>query len=157
MKRPAVLFVCLGNICRSPLAEAAFRREALTHGLDAIADSAGTGGWHAGEPPHPRARDVALRHGVDIASLRARQIHRDDFTRFTHVLALDRSNLADLERIRPKGSEAHLSLLNAFVPGKSGQDVLDPYYGEMPEFETAWRDVSEAAIHLVRHLLNGIR
>ena len=89
-KGAAVLFVCLGNICRSPLAEAAFRAEAARIGLVVEVDSAGTGNWHRGEPPDPRACAVAKRHGIDIRSYRARQVTRADFRRFTHLVALDR-------------------------------------------------------------------
>ena len=100
--KPAVLFVCLGNICRSPLAEAAFRVEAERAGLDVEVDSAGTGGWHAGEPPDPRALAVARRNGVDMSGYRARQVEPADFARFSHIVALDGDNLAVLRRLRPK-------------------------------------------------------
>src|SRR5215203_3154474 len=106
----AVLFVCLGNICRSPLAEAAFRIEAERLGLKAEIDSAGTGAWHAGEPADPRAQAVAARHGADIRGLRARQVTREDFHRFDHIVALDRDNLAQLRAIQPPGTLARLSL-----------------------------------------------
>src|SRR5271157_2459881 len=102
----AVLFVCLGNICRSPLAEAAFRREAEQAGLDAEIDSAGTGHWHIGEAPDRRARAVALRHGADIGSYRARQVRPDDFRRFSHIVALDSENLAALHALKPKDGTA---------------------------------------------------
>jgi protein-tyrosine phosphatase len=139
-----VLFVCLGNICRSPLAEAAFRAEAARIGLDAEADSAGTGDWHRGEPPDPRAIAAARRNGVDISHLRARQIRPADFAHFDHVVALDDDNLADLRAIRPAGSRACLSLLLDHVPGREGQAVADPYYGDDGHFDIAWRDVSQA-------------
>src|SRR3954470_21554035 len=93
----SVLFVCLGNICRSPLAEAAFRAEAERLGLDVEIDSAGTGDWHLGYPPDPRAVAVAGRAGADISHLRARQVTGDDFCRFDHIVALDSNNLRDLE------------------------------------------------------------
>src|SRR3546814_5357675 len=86
---PSILFVCLGNIGRSPLAEGAFRAAAQAAGLDVAADSAGTGDWHVGRPPDIRAQAVARAHGVDISGLRARQVTADDFRRFTHVFALD--------------------------------------------------------------------
>ena len=108
---PCVLFVCLGNICRSPLAEAAFREEARRLNLDVVADSAGTGGWHVGEPPDPRAQAVARRNGVDISSLRGRQVKPADFHRFTHIVALDEDNLANLRRLAPPDATAELSLL----------------------------------------------
>ena len=148
----SILFVCLGNICRSPLAEGAFRAEAARIGLDAEADSAGTGGWHRGEPPDRRAIAAARRNGVDISGLRARQVTRADFDRFDHVLALDEENLADLERLRPPGSRARLSLLLDHVPGREREAVADPYYGGDSHFDETWRDVAEAARALARTL-----
>jgi protein-tyrosine phosphatase len=147
-----VLFVCMGNICRSPLAEAALRAEAERTGVDVEVDSAGTGGWHAGEPPDRRAQAVAARHGVDISSLRARQVRREDFRRFDHIIALDRENLAGLGAIRPEDASAQLSLLLDHVAGREGEAVADPYYGGEAQFEATWHDVSEAARALVRKI-----
>lgn len=147
-----VLFVCLGNICRSPLAEAAFRAEAARIGLDAKADSAGTGGWHRGEPPDRRAIAVALRNGTDISRLRARQIRPEDFEAFDLIVALDRDNLADLRALRPAASRAALSLLLDHVPGREGEAVADPYYGEDSHFDITWRDVTGAARALADRL-----
>jgi protein-tyrosine phosphatase len=140
-----ILFVCLGNICRSPLAEAAFRAEAERLGLGAEADSAGTGGWHAGEPPDRRAIAAAGRNGVDIAALRARQVTPGDFDLFDHIVALDDENLADLAAMRPRYARATLSLLLDHVPGREGQAVADPYYGGDSDFDAAWRDVTAGA------------
>ena len=145
MPRQAVLFVCLGNICRSPLAEAAFRQEAQRRGLDVEVDSAGTGGWHAGDPPDRRAQAVALRHGVDISGYRGRQVKPDDFRRFTHVLALDRDNLADLKRIQPSDGTAQLLLLLDTVEGRKGKSVADPYYGQDKDFDVTWADAVAGA------------
>ena len=149
---PAVLFVCLGNICRSPLAEGAFRARAAAAGLEVVTDSAGTGGWHVGEPPDVRARAVAREHGVDISDLRARKVARGDFTRFTHIFALDRTNLSDLEALAPHDATAELDLLLDMVEGRCGQSVADPYYGGPGEFEAAWREVDAAAAALVERL-----
>lgn len=140
-----VLFVCLGNICRSPLAEAAFRAEAQGLGLNVEADSAGTGGWHAGEPPDRRAIAAARRNDIDISHLRARQVAAGDFERFDHIVALDGENLADLAAIRPAGSRARLSLLLDHAAGREGQAVADPYYGGDSHFDITWRDVTEGA------------
>lgn len=148
-----VLFVCLGNICRSPLAEAAFRAEAARLGLDAEADSAGTGGWHRGEPPDRRAIAAARRNGVDISHLRARQVQRDDFERFDRIVALDGDNLADLRTLQSAGSLARLSLLLDHVPGREGEAVADPYYGNDSDFDITWRDVAEGARALTDELL----
>ncbi|MDP8993652.1 MAG: low molecular weight phosphotyrosine protein phosphatase [Pseudomonadota bacterium] len=148
----SVLFVCLGNICRSPLAEAAFRREAERLGLEAEADSAGTGEWHLGEPPDRRAIAVAARNGADIAHLRARQVSREDFYRFDHIVALDRNNLRQLERLAPPDGKAQLSLLLDHVEGRGGQAVADPYYGDADHFDATWQDVSEGARALARKI-----
>ena len=150
--KPAVLFVCLGNICRSPLAEAAFRAEAARAGLDVVADSAGTAGYHIGEPPDPRAIRTAARFGIDIAGYRGRQASAADFTRFTHILALDHQNLRDLSRIAPPGHSAHFSLLLDMVEGREGQAVADPYYGDEAGFLDTWEEVSAAARALVGSL-----
>lgn len=152
MSAPAVLFVCLGNICRSPLAEAAFRAEAAAAGLDALADSAGTAGYHIGEPPDPRAIRTAARFGIDISGYRGRQAAATDFTRFTHIFALDHANLAGLQRIAPPGHAAQLSLLLDCVAGMEGRAVADPYYGDEAGFLETWAEVSLAAKALVRHL-----
>lgn len=148
----AVLFVCLGNICRSPLAEAALRAEAARGALDVEVDSAGTGGWHEGEPPDRRAQAVASRHGIDISRYRARQVRPEDFDRFDHIVALDRQNLTELRALRPEGARAHLSLLFDHVPGREGEAVADPYYGGAAHFEITWNDVSEGARALVRKI-----
>ena len=140
-----VLFVCLGNICRSPLAEAAFRTEAGRAGLDAETDSAGTGDWHVGQPPDRRAIAAARRGGADIAHLRARQVRPEDFIRFDHIVALDPDNLADLRALRPPDGRAQLSMLLDHVPGRKGEAVADPYYGGDSHFDIAWRDVCAGA------------
>ncbi len=152
MPEPAVLFVCLGNICRSPLAEAAFRAEAARAGLKATADSAGTADYHIGEPPDPRAIRTAARFGIDISGYRGRQVQRADFERFSHILAADHANLANLERIAPAGHGARLLLLLDLVPGKTGQTVADPWYGDEEGFLVTWNEVSAAARALVAEL-----
>jgi protein-tyrosine phosphatase len=153
--KSSVLFVCLGNICRSPLAEAAFRREAERVGLEVEVDSAGTGDWHIGFPPDPRAAAVAARNGVDIAHLRARQVGPDDFRRFDHIVALDANNLRDLERMRPADGTAALSLLLDHVEARAGEAVADPYYGEDAHFDAAWADVAAGAEALARKIKAG--
>ena len=150
--KPAVLFVCLGNICRSPLAEGAFKAEAARLGLDVAVDSAGIGGWHTGESPDPRARAVAKRHGIDIGGQRARKVTPQDFRRFSHIVALDHEVLAALKAIRPANATAELSLLLDHVEGRKGDAVADPYYGGDADFETAWTDVSDGARGLARRI-----
>lgn len=152
MREPAVLFVCLGNICRSPLAEAAFRAEAAKAGLKVTADSAGTADYHVGEAPDPRAIRTAARFGVDISGYRGRQATAEDFARFTHIFAADHSNLRNLQRIEPASPSARLALLLDLVPGREGQAVADPWYGEEEGFLTTWEEVSAAARALVAEL-----
>lgn len=143
-----VLFVCLGNICRSPLAEAAFRAEAERIGLNVEVDSAGTGDWHLGYPPDPRAVAVAARNGVDISHLRARQVTPDDFRRFDEIVALDLQNYAALEAMQPEDGGAWLSLLLDHVPEREGEPVADPYHGDDSHFDQTWRDVTQGAAAL---------
>lgn len=152
MSGPSVLFVCLGNICRSPLAEAAFRQAAARAGLSVRVDSAGTGDWHAGEPPDPRARAEASRHGIDISGYRARQVRPEDFRSFHLICAMDAQNLADLRHLAPHDATARLSLLLDHVPGLAGQPVADPYFGGPEGFAETWRVVSAAAEALARTL-----
>ena len=148
----SILFICLGNICRSPLAQAAFEQEAARVGLAVTADSAGTGNWHVGHAPDPRAQAVALRNGVDIGQYQARQIVVEDFRRFDMIFALDAENLANLRRRAPSDSKARLSLLLDLVPGRQGQAVADPYYGDDAGFDVTWSDVAQAANALVARL-----
>ena len=152
MAQPSVLFVCLGNICRSPMAEGAMRDAAEVAGLDIEIDSAGTGAWHVGNPPDSRGIAVARGHGVDISRLRARQVAQGDFRRFTHIFALDAQNLADLQRLMPSDATAELGLLLDMVPGREGEAVADPYYGDDDGFEVTWSDVKSAAEALVARL-----
>jgi protein-tyrosine phosphatase len=150
------LFVCLGNICRSPLAEGAMRAAARRAGIDLDLDSAGTGDWHVGQPPDPRAIATAARHGVDIGGLRARQVAPEDFMAFDNVIALDRANLADLRRIMPEEPRALLSLLLDHCEGRFGEDVADPYFGTDEGFEAAWRDICAGVDGLIAQLTDQL-
>jgi protein-tyrosine phosphatase len=153
--RTSVLFVCLGNICRSPLAEAAFRREAERLGLDVRVDSAGTAAWHVGKSPDHRSIAVAARNGIDISALRGRQVSRSDFYEFDHIVALDAENLANLAALAPTDASARLSLLLDHVPGREGQPVADPYYGDSTHFDLTWSEVTAGAEGLARKLAGG--
>ncbi|WP_420143876.1 low molecular weight protein-tyrosine-phosphatase [Sphingobium sp.] len=150
MTTPAILFVCLGNICRSPLAEAALRAQAQAAGIDILVDSAGTGDWHVGDAPDRRAQAVARRHGIDISGYAGRQVSAQDFRRFTHIFALDSDNLKNLRRIRPSDGTATLRLLMDMVPGREGSGVTDPYYGDDAGFDITWDDVSRAATAILK-------
>lgn len=121
-----ILFLCLGNICRSPAAEGVVRQLARDAGLALDLDSAGTGDWHVGEPPYGPMQAAARARGYDLAALRARQLVRADFDRFDLILAMDRQNLRDAARLAPAGARAGLSL---FLNGETGtEEVPDPYY-----------------------------
>lgn len=136
----SILFVCLGNICRSPLAEGVFRHLARERGLDGRLriDSAGTGAWHVGNPPDPRSTEVAARHGIRLES-RARQVESGDAERFDLILAMDRTNLRDLSELFDEGAEervGRLRLFRDFDPHVAeAADVPDPYYGGPDGFE----------------------
>jgi len=132
-----VLFVCLGNICRSPTAEAMLRRQVRDAGLaDRIEiDSAGTLDYHAGAPPDHRAIAHGERRGLSMRELRARQVRAADFDRFDVVFAMDASNLAELQRLRPPGARARLALLMDCVPEAGVREVPDPYSGSARDFE----------------------
>jgi len=132
-----VLFVCLGNICRSPTAEAMLRRHVRDAGLAGRVeiDSAGTLDDHSGAPPDPRAIAHGERRGLAMRELRARQVRAVDFDRFDVVFAMDASNLAELERLRPPGARARLALLMDCVPEAGVREVPDPYSGSGRDFE----------------------
>jgi protein-tyrosine phosphatase len=149
-----ILFVCMGNICRSPTAEGVMRRLLEDEGLDVEIDSAGTGGWHAGEPPDRRATIAAQRRGITLAGA-ARKVTRADFRDFDLLIALDRGNLRELLTIAPDEDAAEkVRLLREFDPAASGDlDVPDPYYGGDRGFETVL-DMVEAAC---RGLIDELR
>ena len=127
MKR--LLFVCLGNICRSPAADGIARTIASHRGLDWQIDSAGTGGWHIGDPPDARMVGAAAARGIDLSPLRARQAAPEDFALFDHVYAMDRSNFSNLTKMRPPGTLASLDLF------LGDAEVPDPYYGGAEGFD----------------------
>ena len=153
MAEIGILFVCLGNICRSPLAEGVFRAKAEARGLgDRFRiDSAGTGKWHVGEPPDRRALAVARRYGLDIGDLRARQIVVDDFSRFDHVLCMAGDVIQEIDRrgLAGSGTVPELYMLAA---GLGAVDVPDPYYGGPEDYETVYRMVSAASERLLERL-----
>ena len=127
----SVLFVCLGNICRSPTAEAVFRERVIAAGLEAHIriDSAGTGDWHIGRAPDPRTREAAARRGYQMDTLRARQVSPQDFYEFDVVLAMDNTNLADLQAMQPTDVNVTLGRFLDYSTAASVKEVPDPYYG----------------------------
>ena len=150
---PSILFVCLGNICRSPLAEGVFGDLAAREGIAVDVDSAGTGDWHLGHPPDARAQAVAAKNGIDIRELRARLVTPDDFRRFDHIVAMDAANLANLEAMRPEGAETKLGRLLDYAGEVDIVDVPDPYHGGPEAFDETYRLVVAG----VRGLLERIK
>lgn len=151
-----ILFVCLGNICRSPTAEAVFRHLVARQapGLDVTIASAGIGNWHIGEPPDERAQAAALRRGFDMSAQRARQLVREDFTHFDLILAMDRENLAELRRRAPQDTHERVRLFLEFADEPDVDEVPDPYYGGAAGFERVL-DLTEAAARgLLEYLTN---
>jgi protein-tyrosine phosphatase len=140
-----VLMVCLGNICRSPMAQGVLEARAAAAGLQVTADSAGISGWHDGSPPDPRAVSAAARRGLEIAGQRARRVAAADYGRFDLFCAMDRRILDALRQRQPAGSGARLALLMDFAPGSEGRSVPDPYYDGNEAFD-AVLDMIEAAV-----------
>lgn len=154
-----MLFVCLGNICRSPTAEAVFRERAARAGLGdrLLVDSAGTGDWHVGHPPDRRAIAHAARRGYDLSPLRARQVTREDFRRFGWILAMDEDNLRDLAVLRPDPFDGHLGLMLDLAPSLGVREVPDPYYGRSDGFERVLDLLEEASERLIERVESGLR
>lgn len=150
-----VLFVCLGNICRSPTAHGVFQhyvdREQLSDRI--IIDSCGTGSFHIGSPPDPRAIRAAAKRQYDLSTLRARQVKPDDFNNFDYILAMDRMNLGNLKAMAPKDYKGHLDLFLSFSQQRTYTQVPDPYYEKEEGFDLVLDLVEDAS----RGLLNNIR
>lgn len=149
-----VLFVCMGNICRSPTAQGVFQRLIEQTGLiqEIEIDSAGTHAYHVGNPPDPRAQAVALRRGIDLSKLRARRITGSDFIQYDYILAMDQDNLSALQLHCPPEHRYKLRLYMDFAPELKTRDVPDPYYGGQTGFEQVLDLVETAAEGLLRHI-----
>ena len=154
-----VLFVCMGNICRSPTAEGVFRSYTKEHAaeLSLFIDSAGTHAWHSGEPPDMRARRAAERRGVDLSSLRARRVVDEDFETFDLIVAMDQLNLETLRERCPQERHDRLRLMMEFGDPRSLSDVPDPYYGGLNGFERVLDLVEAASAGLLLHLRERLR
>ncbi len=148
-----VLFVCMGNICRSPTAEGVFRHQVEQNNLtDQISiDSAGTHAYHVGNPPDQRAQDAAIKRNINLSEQRARRVSADDFLEFDYVVAMDESNMDDLLSICPAGYEDRIYLFLAFS-GSEENEVPDPYYGQGRGFEIVLNLVEDAAAGLLEHI-----
>lgn len=147
MKKIRVLFVCMGNICRSPTAHGVFRSLVVREDLQSsiIVDSAGTHAYHVGEPPDRRAQQTAHQRGIDLADLRARRVTAEDIVGNDYVLAMDQENYQHLSTLCPPGLESKIALFLDFAPGSRGREVPDPYYGGPSGFERVFDMVEEAA------------
>ncbi len=149
----AVLFVCLGNICRSPTAHGVFEKVVAEQGLDQhiLIDSAGTGDWHIGKQPDPRTIIAGQQRGYDLSHLRSRQVTTADFNKFDYILAMDSNNLVNLQHIKPSGFDGTLGLFLPFGRG-SQNEVPDPYAGGIDGFERVLDMVERASAGLLEHL-----
>ena len=154
-----VLFVCMGNICRSPTAQGVFEQLVEIHGLSelVLVDSAGTHAYHVGEQPDQRAAQAAARRGIDMSSQRARRVSEADFDEFDLVVAMDRANYEDLGEVCPPGHESKLRLFLEFAPDVAEQEVPDPYYGGPGGFERVLDLVEAAAAGLLADIRQQYR
>ncbi len=146
-----ILFVCLGNICRSPAAEGTLRAKAKERGLELAIESAGTGGWHAGDPPDARMIKAAARRGIDISHQRARQVDLSDFYQFDYILAMDLSNHTDLLELAPPNRECDIRLFLDFADCEE-RETPDPYYGGGDGFERVLDLIDLGAEGFLDHL-----
>lgn len=153
-KQVSVLFVCTGNICRSPTAEAIFRKLAADAGMSEtiLTDSAGTHDYHIGEPPDPRAQDAAALRGYDLGGLRARRVERSDFQRFDLIVAMDRGHFDMLSSMAQPSVAHKLKLMMSYASAFSEEDVPDPYSGGPEDFEHALDMLEDAARGLLESL-----
>lgn len=147
----SVLFVCLGNICRSPMAEAAFNDEVRKRNLPVTVDSAGIGSWHINQPPDPRTITEVAKHHIDIRNYLGRQINQQDFQNFTHIIGMDQNNIRALKKIAPANSHQKIKLLMDYVPNHLGEEIADPYYGEQNAFSQTWEQVKLGCFHLANY------
>jgi len=154
MNKVSVVFVCMGNICRSPTAEAVFRHYVENAGLSRhiLIDSAGTHDYHIGHPPDSRAQRAAQQRGYDMSKLRGRQVVEGDFRRFDYVLAMDKANLAILQRITPSDSNIRARLFLEYARHHAEREVPDPYYGGTDGFERVLDMVEDAAQGLLEEI-----
>jgi protein-tyrosine phosphatase len=151
-----ILMVCLGNICRSPLAEGIMKAKAKKYNLDMEVDSAGTAAYHTGELPDSRSMEVAAKNGIDLSDQRARKFQATDFDRFDKIFAMDRYNFSDLAAKARNGNDSGKieMILNKTNPGEN-RDVPDPYYGGKDGFDNVYKMLDEACEVIAREIANG--
>jgi protein-tyrosine phosphatase len=148
---PKILMVCLGNICRSPMAEGILRYQLKEQGYLTHIDSAGTGGWHAGEHPDTRAIQAMNHHGIDISNLVARQFIKNDFDQFDLILAMDTTNYKDIIRLSPdQTSTQKVQLILSYIPGAKDLSVPDPWYGNQDGFEKVYQLLNQACREVIK-------
>jgi len=152
-KQVKVLFVCMGNICRSPTAHGVFQAMVDEQGLSdrILVDSAGTHSYHIGSPPDIRSQDTALSHGVDLTGLQARRFESDDFHDFDFLLAMDCSNLSNMSSLKTDGARARLGLMLDYSEKFEQREIPDPYYGD-GGFDLVFDMISDASAGLLRHI-----
>jgi protein-tyrosine phosphatase len=156
-ERYGVLFVCAGNICRSPTAEGVFAKKLADAGLSGriVVDSAGTHGYHVGEPPDPRTQSAARARGYELSNLRARRVEREDFERFDLVLAMDKDNRAFLAQLCPPAVGHKLKLMMEYARNSAAREVPDPYGGGPDGFETVLTMLEDATEDLLLSIVSG--
>ena len=147
-----LLFVCMGNICRSPTAKGVFDHALTAAGIDFESESAGTHGYHVGHPPDARSVEVAAERGLDISSDRSRLVRSEDFDRFDWIFAMDKANLDRLQQLCPAGAQVRLQLVMELAPEYGLDEVPDPYYGGEQGFRQVFDMLEQAADAMVREL-----
>ena len=150
-KKTSVLFVCLGNICRSPTAEAVFRHKAKAAGLDLKIDAAGTHGYHIGKQPDGRSVSVGVQRGYSFKGIKCRRVEDKDFTDFDYIMAMDTSNYENLMKVSPEEEQHRIHYFLDFAPGDE-KEVPDPYYGGKQGFELVLDLIEQASDGFIRHL-----
>ena len=151
-----ILFVCMGNLCRSPTAHGVFDEMVRTHGMEDVinVDSAGTHVYHVGKRPDPRAREAARNKGYDISYVRARGLSEQDYLKYDYILAMDRTNLSSLQVKSPLNEREKLDLFLNFHPEKTGQEIPDPFYKDSELFDTVFELVEQGCQHLLKSIRN---
>jgi protein-tyrosine phosphatase len=146
----SILFVCTGNICRSPSADAILRHLAEERGLDLFIDSVGTHGYHVGEQPDHRSMEIAVKRGIEMSFLRARKLEQKDFEKFDLLIAMDNGHLSTMRNLCPPEHDHKLGLFLDYLQGHEGMDVPDPYYGSMKDFEEAFDLIYQGCDSIIR-------
>lgn len=146
--------VCMGNICRSPMAQGLMEEKIRKYGLNAMVDSAGTIDYHEGEPPDVRAQAVMKAHGIDISGQRARQIRPEDIEEFDYIFVMDSGNLREVLRISPPGHKDKIKYVTAFAWPGENLEVPDPYYGGREGFEKTYQVLDKACEAIAQHIMH---